>query len=155
MNYRSKIWAFILVLVLSILPAVEAAQAQEELPSGPVYIIQEGDTLWDIAQRFGVPWEDLARENGISDPGQLTAGEEIIIPGLEGIGDVLVTIPVPLGENIRSLSRSFQIPEEKIINLNHLTSTEELFSGYNMVIPEVSQQQVKMERFSLANGQSL
>ena len=155
MNYRSKIWAFILVLVLSILPAVEAAQAQEELPSGPVYIIQEGDTLWDIAQRFGVPWEDLARENGISDPGQLTAGEEIIIPGLEGIGDVLVTTPVPLGENIRSLSRSFQIPEEKIINLNHLTSTEELYSGYNMVIPEVSHQQVKMERFSLANGQSL
>ncbi|MGB7093753.1 MAG: LysM peptidoglycan-binding domain-containing M23 family metallopeptidase [Anaerolineales bacterium] len=155
MNYREKIWTFILVLVLSILPAVEAAQAQEELPSGPVYIIQEGDTLWDIAQRFGVPWEDLARENGISDPGQLTAGEEIIIPGLEGIGDVLVTTPVPLGENIRSLSRSFQIPEEKIINLNHLTSTEELYSGYNMVIPEVSQQQVKMERFSLANGQSL
>ncbi|MGB3702477.1 MAG: LysM peptidoglycan-binding domain-containing M23 family metallopeptidase [Anaerolineales bacterium] len=155
MNYRAKIWTFILVLVLSILPAVEAAQAQEELPSGPVYIIQEGDTLWDIAQRFGVPWEDLARENGISDPGQLTAGEEIIIPGLEGIGDVLVTTPVPLGENIRSLSRSFQIPEEKIINLNHLTSTEELYSGYNMVIPEVSQQQVKMERFSLANGQSL
>ncbi|HUV29025.1 MAG TPA: M23 family metallopeptidase, partial [Anaerolineales bacterium] len=93
--------------------------------------------------------------NGISDPGQLTAGEEIIIPGLEGIGDVLVTTPVPLGENIRSLSRSFQIPEEKIINLNHLTSTEELYSGYNMVIPEVSHQQVKMERFSLANGQSL
>ncbi|MGB5842934.1 MAG: LysM peptidoglycan-binding domain-containing M23 family metallopeptidase [Anaerolineales bacterium] len=155
MNYREKIWTFILVLVLSILPAVEAAQAQEELPSGPVYIIQEGDTLWDIAQRFGVPWEDLARENGISDPGQLTAGEEIIIPGLEGIGDVLVTTPVPLGENIRSLSRSFQIPEEKIINLNHLTSTEELYSGYNMVIPEVSQQQVKIERFSLANGQSL
>jgi murein DD-endopeptidase MepM/ murein hydrolase activator NlpD len=152
---HSKIWVIILVLVISIAPAAEISRAQEELPSGPIYIVQEGDTLWDIANRFGIPWEDLARENSISDPGQLSAGDEIVIPGINGIGETLVTKPVPLGENLRSLSRRLLIPEEKLIQLNHLTSPEELYSGYNLVLPEINQQQPLIERYSLAKGQSL
>ena len=152
---RQKVWLIILVVAIATLPAVEVTSAQENLPEGPIYIIQEGDTLWDIAQRFGIPWEDLARVNNISDPGQLNAGDEIIIPGLTGVGDILVTIPIALGENLRSLSRGLQIPEETIIKLNHLTSPAELYSGYNLVLPESNQEAVAIERYSLANGQSL
>jgi LysM repeat protein len=152
---RNKLWVVFLVLMISIFPAVEVTQAQEDLPEGPIYIIQEGDTLWEIAQRFGIPWEDLARINNISDPGQLNAGDEIIIPGIIGIGDVLVTNPVPLGENLRSLSRKLQIPEETIIKLNHLTSPDEFFIGYNLVLPESNQQANLVERYALANGQSM
>ena len=151
----TRIWAFLLFGVLLIMPMRETALAQEELPGGPVYIVQDGDTLWDIAQRFGIPWEDLARENDISDPGQLSGGDELVIPGLEGVGRVLVTTRVPLGENIRSFSRSYTIPQKTIIELNHLTSLGELYSGYDLVIPEINQQQNLFERFSLANGQSL
>ena len=68
---RKKVWLVILILLISIVPAVEVTQAQEDLPEGPIYIIQDGDTLWEIAQRFGIPWEELARVNDISDPGQL------------------------------------------------------------------------------------
>ena len=100
--YRLKRWLLILALIFSLLPLGEATRAQEEQPSGPVYIVQEGDTLWDIAQRFGVPWEDLARMNEISDPGQLTAGDELVIPGIDDAGGVLVTTQVPLGVWITS-----------------------------------------------------
>ena len=68
---RYKILVVILVAAISIFTAVEITSAQEDLPEGAIYIVQEGDTLWDIAQRFGIPWEDLVRANGISDPGQL------------------------------------------------------------------------------------
>ncbi len=152
---RKKVWLVILILLISIVPAVEVTQAQEDLPEGPIYIIQEGDTLWEIAQRFGIPWEELARANDISDPGQLSAGDEIIIPGIIGIGDVLVTNPVSLGENLRSLSRKLQIPEETIIKLNHLTSPDELFDGYDLVLPERNQQANPVERYALAYGQSM
>ena len=150
-----KFLAIIFILVISILPVSVGAQAQEEIPEGPVYIIQDGDTLWGIAQRFGVPWEDLARANNITDPGQLSAGDEIVIPGIPGFGEVLITSPVPLGENLRSLSRTLQIPEDTIIQLNHLTSQVELFSGYNLVLPDGNVQESLVDRFSLANGQSL
>ncbi len=144
-----------MALIFSLLPLGEATRAQEEQPSGPVYIIQEGDTLWDIAQRFGVPWEDLARMNEISDPGQLTAGDELVIPGIDDAGGVLVTTQVPLGESMRSLSRRYHLLQETIIRLNHLTSPAELYSGYNLVIPEKNQEEMLVDRLALAKGQSL
>jgi len=152
---RLKRLFLFLTLILSLLPLGDATRAQDEQPSGPVYIVQEGDTLWDIAQRFGVPWEDLARVNEISDPGQLSAGDEIVIPGIGDIGGVLVTTKVLLGESLRSLSRRYNLVQETIILLNHLTSPAELYSGYNLVLPEKNQVEQLVDRLALAQGQSL
>ncbi len=151
----SKICLLILVLIISLVPLQGGSQAQEEQPSGPIYLVQEGDTLWEIAQRFGVPLEDLARENGISDPAQLSAGDELVIPGIDSASGVLVTTEVHLGENIRSLSRRYQVPKESIIRLNHITSPAELFNGYNLVILEDNLDDVPKDRLALAEGQSL
>lgn len=153
--FQSKVWLVILILIHSLFPLGEVIYAQEEQPNGPVYIVQEGDTLWDIAQRFGVPWEDLARVNEITDPGQLSAGDELVIPGIEGARGVLITTQVPLGESIRSLSRSYHLTQETITLLNHITSPTELYSGYNLVIPEKSQEENLVDRLALARGQSL
>jgi LysM repeat protein len=71
---------------------------------GPVYIVQEGDSLWDIALRFKVSMDDLAKANGISDPSQLVVGARLVIPGLTGIQGVLTTSTVSYGETLRSLS---------------------------------------------------
>ncbi len=154
-NHLSKVRWLILVLVTSLIPIGGVARAQEEQPTGPVYIVQEGDTLWDIAQRFGVPWQDLARENGIDEPGQLSAGDEMVIPGIDGEVGTLITAQVTLGENIRSLSRRYNLPQETIIRLNHLTSPAELYRGYNLVIPDKIQDELLVERLALAKGQSL
>ncbi len=153
--FCSKICLITLVLLLALSLPGKAIYAQEEQPVGPVYIVQEGDTLWDVAQRFGVPWEDLARVNDIADPGQLSAGDELVIPGIDGAGGVLVTAQVPLGETLRSLSRRYKISQETIILLNHLTSPIELYRGYNLVIPEKSQEENLVDRMALARGQSL
>ncbi len=123
--------------------------AQDEQPQGPIYIVQEGDTLWDIALRFGIPWQDLARENEISDGSQLKAGDELIIPGLEGVQGALVTEEVPLGETLRSLSRRFQIPTESLIRLNHLTSPAELYLGRQPDRPASEATSPAGERISL------
>ncbi len=91
------------------LSPVELASGQEEQPRGPVYIVQEDDTLWDIARRFGVSWDDLISYNNITDPNLISPGIEIVIPGLEGVEGVLVTKTVPYGESLRSLSRRYQV----------------------------------------------
>ncbi len=37
--------------------------------------MQSGDTLWDIAARFGTPVAELARLNGIENPNLIFAGQ--------------------------------------------------------------------------------
>ena len=43
------------------------------------YIIQPGDTLGDIAKKYGLDYNDIAKDNNISDPNYIITGQEIII----------------------------------------------------------------------------
>lgn len=131
------------------------AKAQDEQPRGPVYIIQEGDNLWDIARRFGIPLEDLRNHNNIADGDQISPGAEIVIPGLEGVEGILVTETVPYGESLRSLSRRYQVPEDGLAQLNRVTSPYELYSGANLIIPQGNASPANAARVGVAPGQSL
>jgi murein DD-endopeptidase MepM/ murein hydrolase activator NlpD len=122
---------------------------------GPIYIVQEGDSLWDIALRFKVSMDDLAKANGISDPSQLVVGARLVIPGLSGIQGVLTTSTVSYGETLRSLSRRYQVPIDSLSKLNHLTSPNELFAGSTLIIPEENSSAGASHRNMLLEGQSL
>lgn len=50
----------------------------------PSYLVQQGDTLSEIAQRFylrgdAAAYKALAEANGIADPDKIQAGERIIL----------------------------------------------------------------------------
>ncbi len=45
-----------------------------------IYIVQPGDTLFDIAQRMNVNLHDLAVKNGITDPTTIQTGQKLILP---------------------------------------------------------------------------
>jgi TolB protein len=45
-----------------------------------VYAVQSGDTLLEIANKFGVDLDLLTVKNDIDDPGKLSLGQELIIP---------------------------------------------------------------------------
>lgn len=159
-SLRSPLSWLRLALLLTFLWPAGGSLAQEETPeagtaSGPVYVVQAGDSLWDIALRFGVTMEELVAANSLVDPGQLTEGAQLTIPGLEGVQGVLVTRPVAFGETLRSLSRRYQVPVEMLARLNHLSSPAELFAGYTLVIPEKDPAGTAVRRSLVAPGQSL
>ncbi len=132
-----------------------AVFGQEPQPDGPVYIVQPGDSLWGIAQRFGVSIDDLTQENSITDPNQLSAGDRLILPGFRGVQGVLTTRTVPYGESLRSLSRRYGLTEQVLARLNHVTSPGELYVGYNLVIPEDTAIESSYQRVHLTPGISL
>ena len=45
-----------------------------------VYVVQENDTLYGIAARFGVELDALISLNGLSDPNDIQVGQELKIP---------------------------------------------------------------------------
>ena len=45
-----------------------------------IYTVQAGDTLFSIAQRFGVSLDDVIEANNISNPDVIFEGETLTIP---------------------------------------------------------------------------
>ena len=72
------LFAALFIFIASVRPV----SAQTE---GPVYIVQPGDTLFAIAGRFNLSVNDLIEANPSVDPGSLAVGQELVIPGLEGL----------------------------------------------------------------------
>ena len=52
------------------------------------YIVQKGETLFAIAQKFGITFAELAAFNGIANPDDIQAGQKLRIPKA---GDVIPT----------------------------------------------------------------
>jgi murein DD-endopeptidase MepM/ murein hydrolase activator NlpD len=147
--------AFTLAFIISLCLPVGAVKAQGTPPTGPIYIVQPGDTLWDISIRFGVSIDDLANANGITNTSLLNSGQQLIIPGLEGIQGILTTQIVPFGETLHSLSLRYQVPVNMLMRLNHITSPHELYAGYSLVIPQNDNPGFIGKRTTLATGQSM
>jgi len=116
----------------SFLLAPFPAAAQQE---GPVYIVEEGDTLIGIATRFGTTVDDLAAANGLADPSAIFPGMRLLLPGFEGITGVLETRPVELGENLASLGLKHHTPPESLARLNRIANPSRLYVGQPFIVP--------------------
>ena len=123
--------------------------------SGPVYIVQAGDTLSYIASRFNVTLDDLETANPTINPNALAEGQEIVIPGLEGVTGILDTEIISFGDSLRSLSRRTQVSDEQLVRLNHLVSPTELYVGTSLIIPTQENQSTLNTRFAAFSGESL
>ncbi|HSK67019.1 MAG TPA: LysM peptidoglycan-binding domain-containing protein, partial [Anaerolineales bacterium] len=143
---------FFLNILLILSFAVQPAFAQA---SGPVYIVQLGDTLSLIASRFNVTINDLIVANPALDPNVLAEGQQIVIPGLEGVTGVLETEVISLGDSLRSLSRRTQVADELLKKLNRLVSPTELYVGISVIVPTQEQQQPLSTRMTASAGESL
>jgi murein DD-endopeptidase MepM/ murein hydrolase activator NlpD len=146
-----KFLAVLLTLCMISAP-LSAALAQEG--GGPTYIVQPGDTLSSIAARFDISLDELMNANDIGDPNLVGVGQELVIPGLEGVSGVLDTEVINFGDSYRSLVRRTQIDPALFEKLNHLTSPTEFFVGASMILPTQSDAP-SYAGMSLAAGQSL
>ncbi len=55
-------------------------QARRELGDGPIYTVRSGDTLGEIATRYGVQVSDIIRLNGLANPDRIFVGQPLMLP---------------------------------------------------------------------------
>ena len=139
---------FITILAFTFQPV----SAQE---SGPVYIVQTGDTLSFIAAKFNLSVNDLISANPSIDPNLLSQGQQLVIPGLEGISGILETEIISFGDSLRSLSRRTQVSDEQLKKLNRLVSPTELYVGVSLIVPLQEGQTALTTRMTPSAGESL
>jgi len=125
---------FIIIALILLLPP-SAIYAQDN-PDNPIYIVQPGENLYEIAAKFSVDVQELITTNGIINANLISEGTELRIPGLDGVSGVLITSPVQVGETLQVLLRKSNISLESFQRLNKITSPAELFVGSNLILPD-------------------
>jgi spore germination protein len=99
-----------------------------------IYVVQTGDTIDRVANRFGVSVDTLIRDNALTDPYQLVPGEVIIIPYPSKTytvqeGDTLETIASTNHISISELLRNNPF----IADTNYIYPGEVLTISYNRI----------------------
>lgn len=117
--------------VLTMLTPVARAQV-----SGPQYTVQSGDTLFDIALRFGVTLEALVAANPGLDANALAVGQSLTLPGFDDLTGDLNTHTLEPGESLDSLALRFGLSRETLIKLNRLINPERLYLNQAIIIVE-------------------
>ncbi|MCI9272741.1 MAG: LysM peptidoglycan-binding domain-containing protein [Clostridiales bacterium] len=89
------------------------------------YIVQPGDTLWNIAQLYNTTVNDIARYNGISDPDQIMPGQKLRI----FVSDD--TIPewyvVREGDTLGDIAHRFHTTVDNLVALNGLRNPDIIY----------------------------
>ena len=130
-------------------PMVILAQGNGDLP---IYIVQPGENLTEIADKFHITLEKLIQANNIVDVNLISAGTELVIPGLEGVNGILTAESTGFGENYHSILRKYGLSEQTFSLLNPITSPSEIYAGSTLVLPQtVDQKAIKNE--SVLNSQ--
>jgi len=133
MSPRARCLLLATLLVLAVGTSVASAQEGER---GPIYVVQEGDTLIAIASRFGTTVAALVEANGIADPSSIQPGMELVIPGFEGVNGVLTFHEVAFGESAAALAMAYRLPLTSFEKLNRLVIPGRLYVGQAAIVPE-------------------
>ena len=128
---RRILLAILFLIPLLLSSGLRPAQAQGTYPT---YIVEYGDTLSWIAQRFDTTLDALMTLNNIQPDDVLRPGDRLLIPSLEGMQGLLSTEYVTLGSSLTSLSRRSQTDAAVLVKANRLTSPSELFIGREIVM---------------------
>ncbi|NHN34095.1 LysM peptidoglycan-binding domain-containing protein [Paenibacillus agricola] len=103
------------------------------------YVVQQGDTLYLIATRFGITVQALMSTNNLSSSA-LYIGQKLTIP---------LTMPfrylVKSGDTLYWIAQRFNTTPEAIMILNGLTSTS-LYVGQSLLIPIYTEVVVIVDR---------
>ncbi|MEA1977285.1 MAG: LysM domain-containing protein, partial [Chloroflexota bacterium] len=117
-------------------------------PSGPiVYIVEPGDTLSSIAEKFGVEIVLLMALNDITDPNQLFVNIKITIPESGSLLPTKTPLPENLyagqqieyqiqpGDTLETIAAEFNSTAEAIAELNEIDDPNSIGVGQIILVP--------------------
>lgn len=81
MSFRIKIFISVaLLLIVSSCTTVPPFLRDSDRARGVYHHVKSGETLWRISQAYGIPMQEIAEVNNITDPAMVTAGTVLFIP---------------------------------------------------------------------------
>ncbi len=119
-----------LVLALAIVPA-SASPAQFDI----IHVVQAGETLSDIAVRYGVNMWTIANLNGIANANRIYVGQRLVIPtgpAAPTTGTVHIVQP---GNTLIGIGLRYGLDAWTIARANGISNLNHIYVGQRLVIP--------------------
>lgn len=98
--------------------------------SGTTYIVQSGDTLSEIAQRFGTTYQSLAAINNISDPNRIYPGQEICIDGTAPTSNASEEYyTIQPGDTLSGIAERYGTSYQYLAYINGISNPNKIYAG--------------------------
>ncbi|SFS54065.1 glycosyl hydrolase family 18 protein [Marininema halotolerans] len=105
-----------------------------------IVTVNKGDTIWEIANRFGARSSDVIKLNGLSEKAELVIGQSLVMPTPSGVH------VVQSGDSLWSIAQQYHVSLEALQKLNQPINPEKLYPGTRIYIPQ------RLKRTIEANG---
>jgi membrane-bound lytic murein transglycosylase D len=104
-----------------------------------VHVVRSGDTLWEVARKYGVTVPALAEANGLSANAGLVVGARLDIPGRGGSTTKsseanLMTYKVRRGDTLSEIADKFNVTVRELMTWNRLRQSSSLRTGQRLVL---------------------
>ena len=118
--------------------ALLALIALSPLPSGAANVtVRAGDTLSDIAARYGVSVGSLMRVNGLRDSNHVEVGQTLRLPSgaAAGVTAGAGRHTVRSGDTLGAIALQYRVSERQLMALNGLASADHVERGQTLKLP--------------------
>lgn len=116
----------LIVIAIAVLPAV--ARAVER------HVVQQGETLSDIAERYAKSVSELAAQNGIEDPDLIFAGQTIQISGAPTESGSVRYVVLPM-DTLSAIAFRHGTTTAAIVDANGMVDPDHIVVGQELVVP--------------------
>lgn len=106
-----------------------------------IHVIQRGENLWLLSQRYGVSINQIVTANGLSDPNSLAIGQALVIPQPS-------EYVVKQGDNLWKIAQQFGTTVQAIMQVNHITNPNQIYVGQVLRIPEKYKPTIEVNAFT-------
>ena len=123
-------WFSVVLLAGMLLWLPASSVAQDTNNQVTVHVVQRGETLFRIAQQYGLTVESVATFNSIADPTNIQVGQRLLIP-LAGAtqSELPATHVVQAGETLKSIATLYGLSIEDLAARNNLTDVNRIYVG--------------------------
>lgn len=105
---------------------------------GVDHVVQPGESLIGIAQKYGVDANAIAETNNIVNRNQLRVGQKLIIPGISArdaaaaLGRIHI---VQSGESLNAIAQQYGVSVEEVSAFNNISNPDAIYVGQELIIP--------------------
>ena len=94
-----------------------------------IHVVQPGDTMYRLAQQYGVPMERLLQDNQLENPSQLVVGQTIVVQYPE------LTHTVRAGDSLYSIAQMHNTTAAQLLRNNPaLQGRDLIYPGQTIVV---------------------